>query len=112
MRNAQIGTTGSDDRNTRKGGRKEKDYKRVRKKLFGSLYPHEPRKPRFASFEMMNMVNQDAYEELYSLQVAEIFSNFIGVHNKQSTNGLMSNIKPQDIMNYYGNKRCTCHITK
>lgn len=109
MWNAQIGITGSDDRNIRKRGRKGKDYKRVRKKLYGSLYAHEPRKPRFASFEM---VNQNACEELYSLQVAEIFSNFIGVHNKQSTCGLMSNIKPQDIVNYYGNKRCTCHITK
>lgn len=46
MWNAQIGITGSDDRNIRKRGRKGKDYKRVRKKLYGSLYAHEPRKPR------------------------------------------------------------------
>lgn len=52
-------------------------------KLFYSLYPHEPRKPKIALLEMMNMVNQNACEELYSLQVREIFSNFIGVHIKQ-----------------------------
>lgn len=32
---------------------------------------------------MMNMANQNACEELHASQVAEIFSDFLGVHNKQ-----------------------------
>lgn len=61
---------------------------------------------------MMNMANENAGEELHSSQVAEIYGDFLGVHNKQPKCGLMSQIKPQDIMNHYGNKRCTCHTTK
>lgn len=58
-----------------------------------SLYPHEPRRPRFASFERMNMVSKNAHGELYSLQVAETLNDFLGVHNKPSICGLMATIR-------------------
>ena len=39
---------------------------------------------------MMNMANQNACEELHASQVAEIFSDFLGVHNKQWMCGFMA----------------------
>lgn len=54
-----------------------------KKKLFCSLIPHEPRRPRFSLFERMNMVNKNACEEPHSLQAAERVRDFIGVPNNQ-----------------------------
>lgn len=89
----------------------KRNYKRARKKLLCSSYPHEPWRPTSALFDGW-MLNKTACEEPYSLQLAEIFHDFIGAHNKQSICGLMPKIKLQHIVNHYDNKRCTCHVPK
>lgn len=62
MRNAQIGTKDQVMKIPGNGGEKKGIIRRVRgknKKLLCSLYPYEPRRPKFALLGKMNMVNKN-----------------------------------------------------